>query len=260
MRSETIKNWVQMIAIVMAGGWAVYAFIYQNEIVPARNPPNLTASILAQFTGSKDGADAYTLTFTVVNSGTVTAHVLNAIYNASVIKVKQRNISSEDFGLEAKASVLAVNYIRNNNRYYSPTDDRQIVATGRYLDVATVLEPGQSVTNFHTVNIPPDYDMLEITAYLQYAKRTDRVVSIIISHTSGDLTPKLFVRKSKTDYSTTELTLDNLDEYPRFCPRKDDYPFFGENFCQNQIFEHISIMKEDGITETASSLTSSLWR
>jgi hypothetical protein len=52
-KSEAIKNWVQTVAICLAGVWALYTFIYKESIAPARLPPHLDISAALQKVGRK---------------------------------------------------------------------------------------------------------------------------------------------------------------------------------------------------------------
>jgi hypothetical protein len=77
---RTIRDVVEIVAIILAGAWAFYTFIYVNSIVPSFEQPKvvLTAQLTKQ--AVHDGLVAVRMQSTLKNVGTVHAHFLGIVW------------------------------------------------------------------------------------------------------------------------------------------------------------------------------------
>jgi hypothetical protein len=75
-RFEKLKGVVEVIAIVTAGIWAFYQFIYQDRIVPTLQTPSLTVSIKLEALGTKGAWRAIRMTESYNNTSKSRVSVL----------------------------------------------------------------------------------------------------------------------------------------------------------------------------------------
>jgi hypothetical protein len=52
---ETLSSAVQTLAIVLAGAWGVYTFVYEAKIAPGLAPPSVSVTSALERVGEKDG-------------------------------------------------------------------------------------------------------------------------------------------------------------------------------------------------------------
>ena len=52
--TEALNNMVQTLAIIMAGAWGVYTFVYQAKIAPGLEPPTISVSSTLEKAGQKE--------------------------------------------------------------------------------------------------------------------------------------------------------------------------------------------------------------
>lgn len=96
---EALNSAVQTLAIVLAGAWAVYTFVYEAKIAPGLAPPSLSVTTKLERVGERDGVVAIRSTVTRTNVGQAEVRVLGLTYNVMGVKVR--------FG-EAAAEAVAV--------------------------------------------------------------------------------------------------------------------------------------------------------
>jgi hypothetical protein len=73
---ETTRDVVEIVAITLAGLWALYIFVYENRIKPAIAPPELSVSAQMERVGAHDGFAVVRVQTHIKNVGTVPAQFL----------------------------------------------------------------------------------------------------------------------------------------------------------------------------------------
>jgi len=71
-----LRDTVEVAAIVLAGAWALYVFVYQNGIKPGLAPPTLSFSVAMRHVGDDGNLAVIRVDETIRNDGTVRAHFL----------------------------------------------------------------------------------------------------------------------------------------------------------------------------------------
>lgn len=84
--ADTINNITQTVALLAAGAWAVYTFIYQEMIAPAHAPPSLSVSSVLEKAGHQGNMTALRCSVTRANVGQSSVRVLGLTYNLIGIK------------------------------------------------------------------------------------------------------------------------------------------------------------------------------
>ena len=75
-RSRMIRDAVEVCAIVIAGVWAFYVFVYQNVLVPSFANPTPTFTVQMRHVGNDGPFAVVRIDETIHNIGTVPVHVL----------------------------------------------------------------------------------------------------------------------------------------------------------------------------------------
>ena len=78
-----VRDVVEIVAILAAGIWAFYVFVYENRIKPSLLQPDVTISGSMQRVGQVRGLDAIQLTVTANNVGTMAVKFL--AYSLTVV-------------------------------------------------------------------------------------------------------------------------------------------------------------------------------
>jgi len=85
-RAEAINAITQTVALIAAGIWGVYTFIYQAQIAPGLAPPTVTLSSSLEKVGKQNDITAIRMSLTRTNPGQNTVRILAVTYNAVGIK------------------------------------------------------------------------------------------------------------------------------------------------------------------------------
>src|SRR6202034_3948099 len=73
---RSIRDVVEIVAIILAGAWAFYTLIYVNSIVPSFEQPKVVLTVQLTKQAVHDGLVAVRMQSTLKNVGTVHAHSL----------------------------------------------------------------------------------------------------------------------------------------------------------------------------------------
>jgi len=84
--ADTINNITQTVALILAGAWGVYTFIYQERIAPALAPPTLSVTSVLEKAGRHGNLTAIRCSVTRTNVGQSSVRILGLTYNVSGIK------------------------------------------------------------------------------------------------------------------------------------------------------------------------------
>jgi hypothetical protein len=133
---ETLNSAVQTLAIVLAGAWAVYTFIYEAKIAPGLAPPSVSVTSTLERVGQKDGMVAIRSTVTRTNVGQAEVRVLGLTYNVVGVKVR--------FGEAVAASAMPDELPRSSTvaqarHYDEPEGGEVILRHGVLFEGATAL-------------------------------------------------------------------------------------------------------------------------
>ncbi len=72
--ARTVRDLIEVVAIVLAGAWALYVFVYQNVILPGLADPTPTFLVTMRHVGNDGPFAVVRLEETVRNIGTVRVH------------------------------------------------------------------------------------------------------------------------------------------------------------------------------------------
>ena len=215
---EGINNITQTLALIGAGIWGIYTFIYQAEIVPTLAPPTLSVTSNLEKAGQKGDKDAILATITRSNVGQTSVKVLG--YTLNVIGVKQGFLNENETNPAFFQNNLASGTVKESRRYGTPEKVETIMHFGRLFKGASDLSseladlnPGESLSRvFIFYADRTKYDYLTIRVHYVYMKLSDPPIPLTLEvDKEGLLNAKLDASctnepKKCKSINTTEFT------------------------------------------------------
>lgn len=171
----TVRDAVEIAAIIAAGVWAFYVFAYENRIKPSMANPEVNVSASMQRLGQHKDLVGVGVHVRIQNVGTVKAHFLGIALNV--------------YGERVVQSLPHGNRTRNGTEYnfsgFYHTISQVPVYSYAYVtklgDPSTTqdteLDPGTSIENYRTFYVPKGrFDSLTLGVELPYTKFDDTAI------------------------------------------------------------------------------------
>ena len=197
--AERINTLVQTLAILGAGAWGVYTFIYEARIKPSLEPPAVSVTTHLLKAGERDNHIAIRSTVTRKNVGQTGVRVLGLAYNVIGIRAQFRDDPSE-------ATVLPSDHGSANSvaaaRNYTLAEPGTVLLQQGVLFAgateneaeASDLNPGEAVSRDLIVYADRTrYDFVRFEVSLAYEKEDDPTIKLRFE-TGGDGTLVLRTR------------------------------------------------------------------
>jgi hypothetical protein len=181
---EALNSAVQTLAIVLAGAWAVYTFVYEAKIAPGLAPPSVSVTSALERVGQRDGMVAIRSTVTRTNVGQAEVRILGLTYNVVGIKMRFGEARAADAMLQelpASSTVAQARY------YDEPESGEVILRHGVLFEGATALpsdpsglNPGEAVSRDLVFYADPArFDSIRFLIELSYAKMSEPPVPLV---------------------------------------------------------------------------------
>ena len=178
--AETINSAVQTLAILGAGAWAVYTFVYEAKIKPGLEPPSVSVTSSLERAGTRGDLVAIRSTVTRKNVGQTGVRVLALTYNVIGIRTDfagRANSTSSAFGDANLARSSSVDVARD----YVQGAGEVILRHGTLFQGATdqpsapsELNPGEAVSRDLVFYVDRTrFDSVRFQVSLSYAKLSD---------------------------------------------------------------------------------------
>lgn len=183
--SGTFNDIVQSIALIGAGIWAVYTFVYQSDIAPRLAPPTVTLSSVLEKAGHRGAMTAIRCTLTRANGGQSAVRVEALTYNA--MGIKEHFLPSGEANPRFDQSHPDGNTV-NLARYYAEPERREVILKNAHLfagadkdGAVSELNPGESVTRdilFYADR--SQFDRIRLKVRLVYTKASVPGVPLVL--------------------------------------------------------------------------------
>jgi|APCry1669191860_1035381.scaffolds.fasta_scaffold00755_3 hypothetical protein len=215
--SSEVLNLIQAFAILLAGCWAVYTFIYQQQIQPALEPPALTVDCRLEKVGTQGNITAIKATITRKNVGQQGIRILGLAHNLRAVKQNLKSATVPDTPIEPLHTDIA-SFL--SNRYIGPPLRDEVVARGASLfhggtDLeasVSELNAGESLSRDLLFFVDhQEFDSVRIKIQLIYQKMDDAPVVLRLSSDAHDeivMTPKTPCTFDCNAISETDFTTD----------------------------------------------------
>jgi hypothetical protein len=167
--TAVIRDVVEVLAVIAAGAWAFYVFVYENRIRPSFEQPEINVSASMWKLNQHNGLIGVGLRIQLHNVGSVEANFLGLavnVYGQRVVPAKpvpqleRTNLTYEYQGfyrLRPRVPVYTWAYVTKSGN----------PATG----VGTVLDPGTTVENDRVFYVPQgQFDLLTVAIDAPYFK------------------------------------------------------------------------------------------
>jgi hypothetical protein len=179
---ETLSSLVQTLAILAAGAWGVYTFIYEARIKPGLAPPSVSVTTTLEKAGERDGRLAIRSIVTRTNVGETGVRVLGLTYNVIGTGMRFGAPEPEPEGLAGMSEVTAA-------RYGRAARQEMVLRQGVLFEGATTLpadpselQPGEAVSRDLIFYVERDrYDSLRFEVDLAYAKLSEPAVPLVLA-------------------------------------------------------------------------------
>lgn len=185
-RISTIRDIVEIVAIVAAGCWAFYIFAYENRIKPSFAAPDVNVTASMQKLGQRNGLVAVGLRVQLHNVGTVQARFLASAINVYGQRIIARKPPSH-------SGSAGIDYDGSD---FSAADSPVAVYTWAYVtdqgDPASHhqswLDPGSSIENGRIFYVPQGrFDLLTLSIDAPYTKYQDVMPAHLVFQPNGGI-------------------------------------------------------------------------
>jgi hypothetical protein len=171
--TAVVRDIVEVLAVIAAGAWAFYVFVYENRIKPSFEQPEINISAAMQQLNERNGLIGVGLRIQFHNVGSVKANFLGFaanVYGQQVIPAKpvtqpeNANLTYEYRGFYRLRSPIPVYTWAYVTKSGNP-------ATG----VETILDPGTTIENYRAFYVPKgQFDLLTVAIDAPYLKSDAR--------------------------------------------------------------------------------------
>ena len=181
---EALSSAVQTLAIVLAGAWGVYTFVYEAKIAPGLAPPSVSVKSTLERVGRRGDLVAIRSTVTRTNVGQAEVRVLGLTYNVVGVKVR--------FGEAPAAGAMPERLPGSSTiaqaRYYDESGGGEVILRhGVLFEGATALpsepsglNPGEAVSRDLIFYADPTrFDSIRFQVELSYAKMSEPPVPLV---------------------------------------------------------------------------------
>jgi hypothetical protein len=180
---EEIRGWVQTSAIIIAGAWAAWTFIFKEIYEPKSAPINITMELHLERIHLKEIDDSNSgsifpieIKIAATNPSTRPIYLLSSAWWARGLNVERHKTDKTEF---EESVVRALNYPSGEyaERYTNMTDESLVAAGSLFSNRdpksgGTIsLKPNEKITRTLIIYLPPRFDKLEVIIKIPAAGR-----------------------------------------------------------------------------------------
>jgi hypothetical protein len=182
--TRTLRDAAEVAAILIAGVWALYVFVYENRIVPALEPPTPSIAIEMRHVGNDGNLAVVRLDETIHNPGPTEVHFLG--YAVTVFG--SRVVPSAS--MQAAKTGIGQNDLEAYNTYTTGVPifrEAFVSAQGNAKSTRGFdIEPTQTTAFSKEFYVPRNrFDRLEAWVGAVYVKSLDSIPTTLVIRPSG---------------------------------------------------------------------------
>lgn len=200
-----VRDLVEVLAILAAGAWAIYTFIYEQRILPAKEPPSVLLTGSLQRLAERDGMVQMKITAKLRNTGHNRIYLIADSLAVSAVRyapnpkplVSHPSADVTEYARSTQVVRSAVIYrVQELTRYADPN-------SGRGYDI----DPGEEIPYSGVFLVRKrDFDAMSLFGSVAYTK-VDGVYPTKVTYMENGAV--LFENTAhKPDYDRIEVTLD----------------------------------------------------
>jgi hypothetical protein len=254
-KSETIKNWVEIVAVFAAGVWAVYTFVYKEFYVPTTEPPEVTLSVRAAPLAQAKGMVAATVMVSLKNQSGRSIDILAGWFKVVGFRFAPLSQPDVDCRKFAETPLNRLHRIYRCSTYvaerlealpgttgwYSPGE---VIVVGKFVDQVQgiFLRVNEPLSYQYLVHIPRKYDYVRVEVEARIRR-------------SSETKPRLTLKWSAAPNGTLQEHWTNEDSGYKYDPdvKPEDSKFLAEHLVKVVGLSEISLWPGSGIGETGGA-------
>lgn len=205
----TLRDAVEIVAIVAAGLWALYVFAYEQRLKPASEPPSLRLTGSLYRVGTHNGLVQLAIKATISNNGSTDASLIATGFTADGLRYAPNSTPAVDRAINGLTIYQRDARVASRTVIYRTVEMTRL-ASPKYSSSFT-LQPGQELPYSEIFAIKAgEFDAVALYGSIAYSKR-DVVGGFPMK---AKLTPTNAVyfapTNAKSDYKSEEVTLDQI--------------------------------------------------
>ncbi|MGA9944179.1 MAG: hypothetical protein WBE79_01815 [Candidatus Cybelea sp.] len=205
----TLRDAVEVVAIVAAGLWALYVFAYEQRFKPASEPPSLRLTGSLYKLGTHHGLVQVAVKATIYNNGSTDATLIATGFTANGLRYAPNRTPAVDRSIGGLTVYQRDAHVASRTLIYRTVEMTRL-ASPKYSSSFT-LQPGQGLPYSAIFAIKAgEFDAVALYGSIAYSKR-DVVGAFPMK---AELTPTNVVyftaTNANSDYTSSEFTLDQI--------------------------------------------------
>lgn len=205
----TLRDAVEIVAIVAAGFWALYVFAYEQRLKPASEPPSLRLTGSLYKLGTRNGLLQLAIKATISNNGSTDAALIATGFTAVGLRYARNGTSTVDRSIQGLTVYQRDAHVASRTLIYRTVEMTRL-ASPKYSGAFT-LHPGQELPYSEIFAIKAgEFDAVALYGSIAYSK-LDVVGAFPMK---AKLTPTKAVyfagTNANSDYFSAEVTLDQV--------------------------------------------------
>jgi hypothetical protein len=205
----TLRDAIEIVAIVAAGLWALYVFAYEQRLKPASAPPSLRLTGSLSKAGTHNGLVQLAIKATISNNGSTDASLIATGFTAEGLRYAPNGTPVFDRAIDGLTIYQRDARVASRTVIYRTVEMTRL-ASPKYSGSFT-LQPGQELPYSEIFAIKAgEFDAVALYGSIAYSKR-DVVGAFPIA---VKLTPTDAVyfaaTNANSDYTSAEVTLDQV--------------------------------------------------
>lgn len=171
---EYFKNWVEVIAILLAAPWALYNFYFDKILTPANEPPYLNISSHHAIQGEKDSFYIVRSTILIKNSGKIRSVIHAGCFNLTAFRVQPNLAGDQQY---AKLIEKYIDEAPGIPRYYE--DSCSVINAGKLVEDGWRMDPGEEYSRSFLSMVPKNrFEALRFYAEVYASRKVEDKLSI----------------------------------------------------------------------------------
>jgi hypothetical protein len=205
----TLRDAIEIVAIVAAGLWALYVFAYEQRLKPASEPPSLRLTGALYKVGTHNGLVQLAIKATISNNGDTNASLIATGFTVDGLRYAPNRKAAVDRSINGLTTYQRDAHVASQTVIYR-TVEMMRLASPKYTSSFT-LQPGQVLPYSAIFAIKAgEFDAAALYGSIAYSKRN--VVGAFPMTVKFTPTNAVYFTAAgaNADYTSDEVTLDQI--------------------------------------------------
>ncbi len=174
-RSESIKNWVEIVVLISATIFGLYKFVFEVYIKPWYEPPYMIMTSAIRKMAEEDGLIAVEADINIRNASKCRVFVVASWFNAVGCQIESRDLNDAEYKKMVEASIKS-NKLGRHNRSMVPSR-LEVIDVGELWQSYCWFEPGEMASKKITIYLSEKYDLIRLNANMVFAKEKEKLTA-----------------------------------------------------------------------------------